>query len=274
MRLPPATHLIVHARSERHARYLWNVIARRLADCELQLNEQKTRIVCVSRSCVELAGESPVAVMTKQPCSWWAASGEILPLKPHDKVALGGEQARGPYDEESCASAVRVPARAGRSGSRAPTRWAKATEGAKTLEMQHRGTRRRIGIGTCAQLSTERERSVSAPASRPQAATLGAPGSGETYNRQHREGVECRAEVGGGRSSDDRQDNTTCRSQGPPARCAVTQRPRPRAEEPRRSLWISRQHFWQGGMWLVDCLGESRVRENFMHGSGRGCWKR
>jgi len=27
-------------------------------------------------------------------------------------------------------------------------------------------------------------------------------------------------------------------------------------------------------MWLVDCLGESRVRENFMHGSGRGCWKR
>lgn len=37
--------VIVHARSERHARYLREVIARRLAECGLQLNEQKTRIV-------------------------------------------------------------------------------------------------------------------------------------------------------------------------------------------------------------------------------------
>jgi RNA-directed DNA polymerase len=37
--------VIVHARSERQARYLWDAIARRLAECGLQLNEQKTRVV-------------------------------------------------------------------------------------------------------------------------------------------------------------------------------------------------------------------------------------
>jgi RNA-directed DNA polymerase len=37
--------IIVDARSERHARYLWAAIARRLAECGLELNEHKTRIV-------------------------------------------------------------------------------------------------------------------------------------------------------------------------------------------------------------------------------------
>jgi len=37
--------IIVHARSERHARQLWAAIAKRLAECGLELNEQKTRIV-------------------------------------------------------------------------------------------------------------------------------------------------------------------------------------------------------------------------------------
>jgi RNA-directed DNA polymerase len=37
--------IIVHAASERHARDLWALIAKRLAECGLQLNEQKTRIV-------------------------------------------------------------------------------------------------------------------------------------------------------------------------------------------------------------------------------------
>ena len=37
--------VIVHAASERHARRLRDVIARRLAECGLELNEQKTRIV-------------------------------------------------------------------------------------------------------------------------------------------------------------------------------------------------------------------------------------
>ncbi len=37
--------VIVHARSEQPARELRDAIARRLAECGLQLNEQKTRIV-------------------------------------------------------------------------------------------------------------------------------------------------------------------------------------------------------------------------------------
>ena len=119
----------------------------------------------VPRSCVELAGESPAMVMTKQPCSWWAMEGETRLSKPHDKVAcLGGEQAYGPYDEESCVSVVIVPAKADQCGSRAPRTRAKAMERVKTLGLQHGGTRRRIGIGTYAQFSTERGRSVSAPA--------------------------------------------------------------------------------------------------------------
>src|SRR5207244_13451043 len=54
------------------------------------------------RSCGRLAGESPVGVMAKQPRSWWPAGGETRPSKRHDKVALGGEQRTGPYDEECC----------------------------------------------------------------------------------------------------------------------------------------------------------------------------
>ena len=37
--------VIVHARSERHARLLWAAIAKRLAECGLELNERKTRVV-------------------------------------------------------------------------------------------------------------------------------------------------------------------------------------------------------------------------------------
>ena len=40
--------------------------------------------------------------MTKQPCSWWPASGETRASKRHDKGPLGVEQVVGPYDEESC----------------------------------------------------------------------------------------------------------------------------------------------------------------------------
>ena len=177
-------------------------------------------------------------VMAKQPCSWWAAEGETRPSEPHDEVAMGGEQACGPYDEESCASVVRFPARAGQSGSRAPHARAKAMEGVKTLEAQHRGIRRRSGIGTCAQFSTERERSVSAPASTaPGLPAWGAPGAakpitgstgkGWSAERKSEEAVVAMIGV----------DNRTRRSEGPLARCAITQRPRPvSAEEPRRSL--------------------------------------
>ncbi len=90
------------------------------ARCEVRWAGTTTgdTIVCITKSYVELAGESPVTVMTKQPCSWWAASGETLPSKPHDKVAnLGGEQVYGPYDEESCVSVVSLPVETERTGA-------------------------------------------------------------------------------------------------------------------------------------------------------------
>ncbi len=58
-------------------------------------------VVCVLQSCDGLTGESPVGVAAKRPRSWWPARGETRSLKRHDKVALGGEQVIGPYDEES-----------------------------------------------------------------------------------------------------------------------------------------------------------------------------
>ncbi len=267
-----ADDVVIHCVSESHARELREALARRLVEVGLELHPEKTKIVCVSRSYVELAGERPVAVMTKQPRSWWAVEGETRLSKPHDKVAvLGGEQACGPYDEESCVSVDMVPARAGRSGSRASIRWAKAREGAKTLELQHRGTRRRIGIGTYAQFSTERERSVSAPAFTAPGCQSGAlrevaiPITGSTgkwwsAERKSEEAVVAMIGV----------DNITRRSEGPLARCAIKQRPRlVRAEEPRRSLGPIANAV-ASGMPSVDCLGESRVRENLMHGLGRG----
>ena len=213
--------------------------------------------------------------MAKQPCSWWAVVGETRMPKPHDKVALGGKQARSPYDEESCVSVVMYPVRAGQSGSRAFQPKAKAMDGAKTLEVQHQRTRRRSGIGMCAQFGTERERSVSAPASMAsgrqpgvlrEVATpiTGSPGKWWSAERKSEEAIVAMIGV----------DNITRRSEGPLAR----RRPRNgqdrvAVEEPRRSLGPVANAV-AGGMRPVDCLGESRVRENFMHGSGRGERKR
>jgi RNA-directed DNA polymerase len=42
--------IVVHAASERQARFLGAAIARRLADCGLELNERKTRLVCCKDS--------------------------------------------------------------------------------------------------------------------------------------------------------------------------------------------------------------------------------
>lgn len=212
--------------------------------------------------------------MAKQPRSWWPARGETRASKRHDKVALGDEQVVGPYDEESCGRVVSKPAKAGTSGSRAPTARAKATDGAKSLERQHPGTRRRSGSGTTTQPIAEQERSVSAPAFVAPGCRPGVPGSGEAYNRRPREVVERRAEVGGGHSgSDDRRDNRTRRSEGPLARWR-RQRPRPKGRGASPVAGAGRQRRWRGGMRPVDCLGESRVTENVTHGSGGGSWRR
>ena len=59
------------------------------------------------------------------------------------------------------------------TGSRAPWNWAKAMEGAKSLDAQPRGTLRRKGRGTVGEPAWEQERPVSAPAVRHRRRQLG-----------------------------------------------------------------------------------------------------
>ena len=82
-------------------------------------------------------------------------------------------------------------------------------------------------------------------------------------------------------------DNITCPSEGPVAGCAVGVSasagmrdlvPNPRQLE-RAAGWVpdrldGRPTPWQGGMLIIDCPGERRVRENRTHGVGGGGRKR
>ena len=72
-----------------------------------------------------------------------------------------------------------------------------------------------------AQSVAEQERSVSAPAGSGRGAPNHGPGSGGTYKQGPCEVVERRAEVGAGRSSDDRGNNRNPRSEGPVAGCGA-----------------------------------------------------
>ena len=72
-----------------------------------------------------------------------------------------------------------------------------------------RRTSRRKGRGMVGGLSWELERASSAPG-------IAVREAWPSYNRQNREVVSCREAVGGGRSSDDRQDNITGRERRAP----------------------------------------------------------
>src|SRR5215208_2749997 len=110
-------------------------------------------------------------------------------------------------------------------------------------------------------------------------------GSGEAYKQLDCEVAERRAEVGAGHISDERRNNRTRRSEGPVAGCAArseglraccnaiypsTAGGQVHAES--TSLKRSPTH-WHCGMRALDGPVESRMRENFMSGSGRGCRK-
>src|SRR5450759_3393549 len=100
----------------------------------------------VSRqSCDGLAGVSPARVVTKQPCSWWPAEGEIRPSKRHDAVPLGGKQVLGPYERNPAASIACLCRCRDQAGAEPAPLGAKAMDGAKNLEAQRPRTRRRIG---------------------------------------------------------------------------------------------------------------------------------
>ena len=94
----------------------------------------------------------------------WPAEGESRLSKRHDKVVLDGERVIGPYDQKSCRVLIQTPGDGGPSGSRALGEKAKAPDGAKTLEVQHPRTHRRMGSITITQPTMEQERSISAPA--------------------------------------------------------------------------------------------------------------
>ena len=148
-----------------------------------------SRLGCVLGSCIRLAGGSPATVVTKQPCSWWPARGEIQSAEASRQRPLGGRASkRSVASIESC-SVVSDPAWAGNRGSRAVPRAAKAMDGVKSLESQPQGTLRRMGIGTFAQPNTEEERSVCAPAlGGRRLASLRCPVSGEADKCSPRNG--------------------------------------------------------------------------------------
>ena len=141
------------------------------------------------------------------------------------------------------------------------------------MEVRHLWTRRRLGSGTITQSTVDQERSVSTPAMQAQRRpSLGAPVTAKPISGT-REVVERRAEVGGGRSSDDRPDNITVRSEGPLAGWRL-QKPRRKCRGASRVAGAGGQPEWRRGMPPVDCPGESRMRENLMSGLGRGSRKR
>ena len=130
----------------------------------------------VPRSSVELAGEGPVTLVDKQPCSWWVASGEAQASKPYYNVALGGKEACAPHDEKSCASVVSTPGRAGNSGSRASAPGAKTIDGRRASMFSAEGP---VGVmgAEPTHTSTWRARDPSCPRhQRPQARELGVLG--------------------------------------------------------------------------------------------------
>jgi len=134
-------------------------------------------------------------------------------------------------------------------------------------------------------VSSELEISVSAPARRPQAATLRCPAAARPISSGPAKwwSVE--------RTSEEAVVVPTAGttqpgpSEGPLARCAKrpattvglpnglsTHSPFGAGQWTGSDAWIARQRSWHSGMRTIDCLGESRVRENRMHGLGRGDW--
>jgi hypothetical protein len=169
-------------------------------------------------SCDGLAGASPVRVVAKQPGSWWPAEGETRPSKRHDKGPLGVEQPTSLYVEEPCSPVMvtmQVPSLSslgeghgwrGDLGDHS----AYAPAGVRRAEWLDSPSRNRRG--------PSRHRHKTAGVRH-----ISVPGRSETYKQRSCEVVERRAEVGAGRSSDDRRNNRNRRSEGPVAGCAIWQ---------------------------------------------------
>jgi hypothetical protein len=154
--------------------------------------------------------------MAKHSGSWWPAAGETRPSKRHDKGPLGVEQAASLHDEEPCSLemvTMREPSFSSLSEGHGRREdlgvcSANAPAGVRRVEWLHSPPWNRR--------DPSRHRHYMVAVSR-----IAAPGRGETYKQLCCEVVERRAEVGAGRSSDERRNNRNRRSEGPVAGCAM-----------------------------------------------------
>ena len=149
------------------------------------------------------------------------------------------------------------------------------------------GSLRGRGSGTCSRPGQEPERSVLAPAWMAAGGQLAVPGSSDAY-KQRCEVAERRAEVGGGHAVVLMARTTQPRrSDGAPAVCGFgigmaaglffgATCPLLLGNRPDRpqSAGASGQRRWRSGRMLADCPVGTRVRENRMHGSAGGSWRR
>ena len=111
------------------------------------------------------------------------------------------------------------------------------------------------------------------------------PGSHDVDNQRPWETAKCRAEVGGGSSSDDDRDNITRFERRTSSQVCEATSDDPgiaqglsthsllgAGQRTGSDASVARQRSWHGGIRTIDCLGENRVRES-MHGLGRWDWR-
>jgi hypothetical protein len=251
-------------------------------DCPHACRRARLAAMVRPESLTRPAGGSPVRVGTGAPGSRPQLGGENRRAERGVKSLLGGSKS------------------AGRSITRNLQPRQSYNEGAEPLMSRRRprpagsvpgvtsaGSLRGTGSGTSSGPGQEQERSVSAPAGMAAGGQRAVPGSSEAY-QQRCEVVERRAEVGGGHTVALMARTTQPRrSEGPLAGCAFgigmaaglpfgATYPLPLGTRPDRpqDAGASVQRRWHGGMRLTDCPGASRVRENRMHGSAGGRWRR
>src|SRR5207249_10138933 len=130
-------------------------------------------------------------------CSSPSAYGEIGASKRGVEPSEGGCNSPVRSMKRSLPRRKKDPPRGGTTGSRAWSAGAKAREGVKGVEEQHRRTARRRGHGTVGEPMWEQERPVSAPAVRPLERHSGRwTGSDEPDKWSSHETGESGAEVG------------------------------------------------------------------------------
>ncbi len=233
-------------------------------------------------SLIRPAGGSPVRVGTGAPGSRPQLGDENRRAERGVESLLGGSKSAG-----RSITRILQPRQIHNGGAEPLTSRRRPRPADPVPGVTSAGSLRGMGSGKRSRPGQEQERSVSAPAWMAAGGQLAVPGSSDIY-KQRCEVVERRAEVGGGHTVALMARTTQPRrSEGPPAGCAFgiglaaglpfgAIYPLPLGTRPDRpqNAGDSVQRRWHGGMRLTDCPGASRVRENRMHGSAGGSWRR